>query len=90
MPYPAQGHARCHQLPYISSELLALDSALILEEFFKESVEDADNEWWKQLVRFLETEAAENEVLMGYFQKVFANLQNARPPRVPIRRVRRQ
>lgn len=82
MPDPAQGHARCHHLPYISSELLALDSPLILEEFFREGVEDADNDWWRQLVRFLQTEAAENEVLMGYFQKVFANLQNARAARV--------
>ena len=29
MPTPEQGHDRCFKLPYISSELLAIDSDLI-------------------------------------------------------------
>lgn len=31
MPDEKDGHDRCHKLPYISSELLAIDSELIYQ-----------------------------------------------------------
>lgn len=36
LPKEEDGHDRCHKLPYISSELLAIDSELIYTEFFPE------------------------------------------------------
>ena len=63
MPALTDGHDRCHKLPYISSEILALNSELIYSEFFPH----CDSPFWEQLLAFLDSPAAENEVLMGYF-----------------------
>lgn len=43
MPLESDGYDRCHRLPYISSELLALDSDLIFKEFFSEEQNVVDN-----------------------------------------------
>ena len=67
MPSHSDGHDRCHKLPYISSEILALNSELIYMEFFRNDQPPADNPFWAQLLAFLDSPAAENEVLMGYF-----------------------
>lgn len=58
MPLSTDTHDRAHKLPYISSELLALSSPLIHEEFFKEGVAEGDNPNWQRLVGFLDTPAA--------------------------------
>jgi hypothetical protein len=46
---------------------LAIDSDLIYSEFFREEVDEKGNKYWVKLLSFLESAAASNEVLMGYF-----------------------
>jgi hypothetical protein len=65
MPLSTDGYDRGHKLPYISSELLAIDSDIIYGEFFKEG--EGENCYWAQLLNFLVTPAAESEILSGYF-----------------------
>ena len=43
MPNSQDSHDRCYRLPYISSELLALNSDLIYSEFFQPEVKEEDN-----------------------------------------------
>lgn len=40
MPTEEQGYDRCHKLPYISSEMLAIDNNFFHSAFFPESKED--------------------------------------------------
>jgi hypothetical protein len=67
MPTEEDSYDRKHRLPYISSELLAIDSDLIYNEFFREAENEVENQYWKELLTFLDSEAASNEILMGYF-----------------------
>lgn len=82
MPQEHQGHDRCHRLPYISSELLAIDSDLIYCEFFKEGEKEENNQFWKLLLAFLDSTTADNEILMGYFEKVINNLYSGNKMKV--------
>ena len=38
MPKQQEGYDRCHRLPYISSEMLAIDSEMFYRAFFGEDV----------------------------------------------------
>jgi hypothetical protein len=58
MPLPTDSYDRGHKLPYISSELLAIDSELIYGEFFRSDLSEEANPFWQQLIHFLETAAA--------------------------------
>lgn len=58
MPRETDSYDRGHKLPYISSELLAIDSELIYEEFFRSDLPEDANPFWQQLLHFLETAAA--------------------------------
>ena len=82
MPTEQDTYDRAHRLPYISSELLAIDSELIYKEFFKEGENETSNQYWKELLTFLDGEAATNEILMGYFEKVVTNLYSGNKKRV--------
>lgn len=73
MPVLEDGYDRCHKLPYISSEILAIDSDIMFSPFF---VKEGDNQFWAELLKFLETPAVDNEILMGYFEKVVTSLYN--------------
>jgi len=53
-------------------------------EFFKEGVPEEENKFWKQLLCFLDSSAAQNEILMGYFEKVINNLYNGNKAKVTI------
>ena len=41
-----------------------------------------DNQYWKELLTFLDGDAAQNEILMGYFEKVVSNLYLGNKQRV--------
>lgn len=58
MPLPTDSYDRGHKLPYISSELLAIDSELIYAEFFPNDQSEEANPYWLKLIHFLETSAA--------------------------------
>ena len=82
MPKETDSYERGHKLPFISSELLAIDSDFIYREFFKSDIPEEANPFWLQLIGFLETNAASNEILMGYFEKVINNLYNGNKQKV--------
>ena len=82
MPTKNDTFDRAHRLPYISSELLALDSLMIHGEFFREDVKENENGNWTKLIIFLDSEAAQNEVMMGYFEKILTNLYNGNKSKV--------
>lgn len=60
MPQESEGYDRGHKLPYISSELLAIDSDLIYAEFFSNDSPEAQNLYWLQFLTFLDGSAADN------------------------------
>jgi hypothetical protein len=71
-------------LPYVSSEVLAIDNEVIYGEFFKNNPIDEksmcsftiDNEkdYFKELIGIFSSKAVDNEILMGYFTKIIQNL----------------
>lgn len=77
MPKEEEGYDRCHRLPYISSEMLAIDSQIFYDAFFSQK-EGKQTQYLSKLYAFLNSNAVANELLLGYFEKVTNNLYKGR------------
>ena len=75
MPTEEQGSDRCYKLPYMSSEMLAIDNKIFYDAFFPSESEKTASIHLENLFKFLKNkEAIENPLLLGYFSKVTSNL----------------
>lgn len=81
MPKENDSENRKYRYPYVSSEMLGIESPLIYNALLPEGKPSPQ---LKKLFNFLETSDADNEMLMGYFENVVKNLYKGRKVEVSI------